>query len=384
MIRDKAAHAVLSKLYEAGYDAYIVGGAVRDYVLQRPFHDIDICTSATTAQLEQLFPNAMEVGIKHGTVIIPFVNSTIEVSEYRKSKEDEQASLFTDLHLRDFTCNAIAMDADGTIIDPLLGTEHIKERTLYVVESPERFLEDPLRLLRGLRLCITLDFSLHNQTNEWIKQHASLLSQPAIERIAGEIEKMVTNKITKPNVHFLLKHELLFHMPYIFPFEPMKQYLLDYKFELELEGKEEWWAILTYSPNIEETVSALTSMKRSKDVIKKVESIMKAVHKRMVTPWDDYVLYQLGKNNIISAEKIAAVLLEKRIETDILLKRYEILPIHSFHDVCISGNDIVRWFPNNQGKWVGETLKRIERKIVLRELSNNQREIYEWVKEDIE
>lgn len=182
---------IIHILQQHGFEAYFVGGAVRDYLLCEPIHDVDITTSAFVQDIIDLFPEVIPVGIQHGTVIIRHQGESFEVTTYRKSsKTNEPLSLNSDLLSRDFTMNAIAMTKEFELIDDVQGQQHITQRKIQAVGNPhDRIIEDPLRILRAFRFVSIYGFQIEDGTMEAIKQQAHLLQHVAIERMLIEWKK---------------------------------------------------------------------------------------------------------------------------------------------------------------------------------------------------
>lgn len=192
---------ILSRLKQLGFDAYVVGGCVRDLLLGVSPHDWDITTNALPHQTKKCFSDlqVIETGIKHGTVSIVYNNETYEITTYRidSSYSDNRHPdnvIFTDcltkdLARRDFTINAIAADINGQIIDPFSGQKDIQDRTIRAVGNPDdRFQEDALRILRALRFASKLDFVIDKKTTLAILKNCKLLENIANERIAKEFQ----------------------------------------------------------------------------------------------------------------------------------------------------------------------------------------------------
>src|SRR5699024_7269580 len=146
---------VIEAIQNAGFQAYIVGGAVRDYLLNQPVHDIDLVTSARPEEIQAIFKSVIPVGIEHGTVIVRHLKQSFEVTTFRQEegysdfRHPDQVkfvdSIKTDLSRRDFTINAIAMTKDGLFIDPFNGLVDLNNRVIRSVCTPiERINEDPL------------------------------------------------------------------------------------------------------------------------------------------------------------------------------------------------------------------------------------------------
>lgn len=189
---------ILSRLEEAGYKAYCVGGAVRDAMLDRMPGDWDVTSNAPPEAVLALFaPDALPTGLKHGTVTVGG-GKGVEVTTFRRDGRyldnrhpdhvEFTGSLEEDLARRDFTVNAIAMDLRGEIIDPFGGRADLKKRILRAVgEAEKRFEEDALRILRGLRFASKLGFEIENGTAYAIRRCAPLLKNIAPERIQVEL-----------------------------------------------------------------------------------------------------------------------------------------------------------------------------------------------------
>lgn len=191
---------ILRKLRGAGYEAWYVGGCVRDTLLGRPVHDWDVTTSALPEEIMACFSHCVPTGIRHGTVTVLEDGAQAEVTTYRTdgayldNRHPEQVtfvgSLTEDLARRDFTVNAIAMDADGTIVDLWGGQEDLKHRVLRCVGEAElRFREDALRMLRAIRFSAQLGFVIEKETAAAIKRMGYLCAGLSAERIRDELEK---------------------------------------------------------------------------------------------------------------------------------------------------------------------------------------------------
>lgn len=193
---------ILGKLEEHGHQAYLVGGCVRDLLLDRFPHDWDICTAALPEEMLAIFPDAIPTGLQHGTVTVRGreKHELAEVTTFRAEsaysdhrRPDSVAfirDLDGDLSRRDFTMNAIALDKDGNLIDPFDGQADIRRRCIRCVREPDaRFQEDALRMFRALRFSAVLGFSIEPETFAAIGRHAHLSAFLAAERIREELEK---------------------------------------------------------------------------------------------------------------------------------------------------------------------------------------------------
>jgi len=193
---------VLSKLAEAGHEAYLVGGCVRDRMIGRPLHDIDIATSAMPEAVQALFPRTLPTGLQHGTVTVMVDGTPFEVTTYRTEsgysdarRPDEVifvSDIREDLSRRDFTFNAMAVGLDGALLDPFGGREDLAVGIVRTVGvAADRFGEDALRMLRAIRFGAELGFKLSAETREGIGTQRHRLAQVAMERIGAEWDKMM-------------------------------------------------------------------------------------------------------------------------------------------------------------------------------------------------
>lgn len=193
---------ILFTLQSRGHLAYLVGGCVRDTLMEISPQDWDICTSALPEEVIELFPGSIPTGIKHGTVTVIIGNRRAEVTtfrtegSYRDHRRPESvrfvSELISDLGRRDFTMNAIALSADGMISDPFDGTQDIRDRVIRCVGEPKlRFSEDALRMFRALRFSARLGFTIEYETCAAIEECSYLATELAPERVRDELEKML-------------------------------------------------------------------------------------------------------------------------------------------------------------------------------------------------
>ncbi len=193
---------VLKTLGSNGFEAYLVGGCLRDTLLGRPVHDWDIATSALGADVMRIFPKTVKTGARFGTVAVITGGGAVEVTTFRSdgSYSDRRrpdsvtfvGDLHEDLKRRDFTVNAMAMATDGMLIDPFGGREDIKRKRIRCVGDPKaRFSEDALRMFRALRFAAQLSFEIEDGTEAAIKKCAPLCAALSAERVRDETEKIL-------------------------------------------------------------------------------------------------------------------------------------------------------------------------------------------------
>ena len=210
MVIKKSASLAINLLKKSGYEAYLVGGCVRDMLMGIPAHDYDITTSATPEQTLNVFKNyrTIETGIKHGTVTVIIDKEPIEITTYRidgEYKDNRHPSDVTfsrnlrdDLLRRDFTVNALVYNEDEGVIDLFDGKKDIENKIIRAVgDAEKRFCEDALRILRGIRFSSTLGFDIEQNTKNAMLKCSHLLHNIAKERINVEIEKFLLGKNVK-------------------------------------------------------------------------------------------------------------------------------------------------------------------------------------------
>lgn len=192
-------------LERSGYEARLVGGCVRDTLLHRRPNDWDVATAAPPEAVTELFERTVPTGIRHGTVTVLYGGSACEVTTYRvegaySDHRRPDSVRFTsrleeDLSRRDFTINAMAMDASLAITDPFGGREDLSRRLIRCVgDARERFTEDALRMLRAVRFAAQLDFALDSAALEAIAGCAPLCSALSPERVAAELRAVLASR----------------------------------------------------------------------------------------------------------------------------------------------------------------------------------------------
>ncbi|MDD6479102.1 MAG: CCA tRNA nucleotidyltransferase [Oscillospiraceae bacterium] len=199
---------VLLTLKNSGFDAFLVGGCVRDMLSGSVPHDYDIATSATPTEIQQIFEHTVATGIKHGTVTVIVNKIPVEVTtfrlegDYSDTRHPDNVSFLRsvdeDLSRRDFTVNALAYyPPDNTLIDLFGGVKDLENKILRAVGDPDkRFCEDALRILRLFRFASVLNHSIEANTLSSALNHSKLLQNVSLERIMAELKKAVCGQNT--------------------------------------------------------------------------------------------------------------------------------------------------------------------------------------------
>ena len=201
----QAVEEIINRINAAGYEAYIVGGCVRDELLGKCPNDWDITTSASPYQIKELFRRTIDTGIKHGTVTVMIKGTGYEVTTYRidGAYEDSRhpkevtftSSLEEDLKRRDFTINAMAYHPEEGLVDLFGGCEDLKNGIVRCVGEPsERFCEDALRMMRAVRFAAQLGYGIEPSTFAAIRKLASTITKISAERIQTELVKLLVSE----------------------------------------------------------------------------------------------------------------------------------------------------------------------------------------------
>lgn len=198
---------------EAGYECYLVGGAVRNIMAGHPDTDYDFATNATPHEVMKVFRRVIPTGIDHGTVTVLFQGSSFEITTYRAEEDYTDgrhpdrihyiSDIDSDLHRRDFTINAMAYDPlKDSLLDPTGGQEDLRQGIIRAIGNPvERFREDPLRQLRAFRFMGQLEYTIEGLTLKAIEQHKDEILRVSSERIKDELDKLLKARL--PSKAFL-------------------------------------------------------------------------------------------------------------------------------------------------------------------------------------
>jgi len=230
-----SAHKVIDKLQHGGYEAYLVGGGVRDLLLESRPKDFDVATSATPEEIKSLFNNARIIGKRFRIVHVRYGREIIEVTTFRASHEDATSTgeahqtedgvllrdnvygdITSDAARRDFTVNALYYNSgNGELLDFGNSLKDLKNRTMRVIGNPDaRYKEDPVRLLRAIRFAAKLGFNIESNSERPIREHADYLSHVPSARLFEEVLKLFTNGSATATLNLLREYELL---QFLFP-----------------------------------------------------------------------------------------------------------------------------------------------------------------------
>lgn len=366
---------LLKLLEEHGHEAVYVGGAVRDFLLGKTADDYDIATSATPNEVKEIFPNTVDIGIEHGTILVLLEGAQFEVTTFRgPNAELGLNTLEEDLRHRDFTMNALAMTKDGELVDFVNGAADLKMGVLRAVDEPiDRVTEDPLRIIRAIRFSAALNLEIEPKTLKAMVLKAPTLENVAVERVKKEFDKLFVTE-------FLLEafpYAEAIKLVDIFPFPRSNPSLLTacLPFKTVYEG----WAyiMLAGKYGAHEIAKVYKLSNDEKQYLTQVEG---AVNIRLKSDFTIDALYHYTSSSLFMAEKFLAAMQKQinyRTQEDFEALRQQ-LPIHSKKDLVVDGQLLMKWVNEPQGRWIGEWMSKIEYAVLHRQCENDETAIREW------
>ncbi|MCD2248421.1 CCA tRNA nucleotidyltransferase [Listeria marthii] len=378
---------VLQKLTTAGFEAYFVGGSVRDYLLNRTISDVDIATSAFPEEVKEIFQATYDTGIAHGTVTVRENKECYEVTTFRTEGTYEDfrrpsevtfiRSLEEDLQRRDFTMNAIAMDEHFDLHDPFSGQFAIQNKEIKAVgKASERFHEDALRMMRAVRFLSQLDFELDKETENALGSQITLLQHTSVERITVEWIKMIKGPAIKRAMDLLLQVEMETYLPGLKGEKVALTEFASWNWEKRTTEEAIWLGLVVAV----KPTNVTAFLKAWKLPNKTIQLVNKAYQDALNTKeaWLTEELYHAGKA-VFSLVNELNVIRGQANKQAALDQAYELLPIHSKKDLAISGADLLKWSGENAGPWVKETLDNVERAVLLNEINNEKNQLKRWL-----
>ena len=385
------ARPVMQQIEEGGYQAYFVGGSVRDTILGLPIHDVDIASSAYPQEIKQIFKKTVDTGIEHGTVMVIYNKKGYEITTFRTEsgyqdyrrpdKVEFVRSLDEDLKRRDFTINAFAMRENGEVTDLFDGLEDIQKRLIRAVGNPnERFNEDALRMMRAVRFASKLDFDIEKKTMSAIKENSHLLDKIAVERIYTEFVKMMMANRPKQGISDMLNTDMYKYVP-VFGNYPKQLEAITKVDNLTLLDEIEVWSFIAFNfaMNRNEISSMLKKWKASNDIIKNTQQCVDAINNIKQDRLDEWEMYQTGEDLLIKANHIAKLYGFEQNESD-LISKYEHLNIKDKKEMAINGGDLIKSGVVKPGPEMGKILFKLEKALVCNEIDNDKESLIEAAK----
>jgi len=402
-MRKEAARHVLQTLEENGYEAYFVGGCVRDWHLGRPIQDIDICTNAHPGDVMRLFPDHVPTGLKHGTVSVKQGGYLFEVTTYRTESDyldfrrPEHVTFVSDLHedlaRRDFTMNAMAMDQHDHLVDPFHGRKDLMDGVIRAVGDPAvRFREDALRILRAVRFSVQLGFQVEPQTKAAIEETANLLAHIAIERVREELNKLLHGSYLEIGMETMVQTRLFQGLPLLHRLfgKPEEQIWRIGK----VGSLTQKWALFFYMKNISPATSKelclyLKMSKREMETIERHVTILTRLQPKWdgpeELPWERLVL----EYGLSACEEIAGLLTacwwnhRERHTLSALHKTYDELPVKTTKELAVNGKQLQDALQKKQGEWISHTLNHLLVQTALHGLPNMPEHLLEEARKEV-
>lgn len=357
---EEKALEILKKFNDNGYDAYIVGGYVRDTVLGIKSNDIDICTSATPKEILVLFDNVILSDMKYGSVVISYKGYKYDVTTFRKEIKYENnrkpvrikyiKDIKKDLKRRDFTINTLCINYKNEVLDFLNIKKDLENKTLKTVGSPRiRIKEDSLRILRCIRFATILGFDIDNKTKRYLTKYSYLLKNLSINRKKEELDKIFSSKNKERGRNLIIDLSLcnsldLNKLPNI----TLCTDLIGIWTQLDVDD------MYPFTKSEKEQMSKLRQLLENNEL-------------------DNYLLYKYGLYLCTVYADIKGIS-KRKINT-----MYASLPINSKKDIKINARDISKLLNKEPGSYIKDIMSDIEEKIVNNKLNNNHDDIKKYI-----
>lgn len=348
---------VLNVLYDSGYEAYLVGGFVRDHLLGVTSTDVDICTSAKPYEVASIF--GVPCDEQMGSVKFNYKGLKIDITTFRKedcyvkrrpSKITFVKSLYLDLSRRDFTINAIAMDQEGKLIDLYNGTIDLNNRIIRAIGDIEtKMQEDPLRMLRALRFSIVYDLEIEKNLLDFIVNNKNLFKSLSYERKKEEMTKILESYNAIKGLVILDRYGILEVLEISFPMEIRKT-----------SNYIGMWVQLTFNNNYPFNKTERKKMERIKAILDYGKIDRETLFK-----------YELDDN--YTAGEILDIFKEDIYEI------FESMPIHKERDLVISSVRIKELLKIPDGPIIKEIKKDLINKVLSGSLHNSVKELEKYI-----
>ena len=374
---------ILETIEKAGYEAYFVGGSVRDTMLSKPIHDVDIATSAYPEEIKKIFKHTVDTGIEHGTVMILDHGTGYETTTFRTEstytdfrRPDEVKfvrSLDEDLKRRDFTVNALALTKDGEVIDLFGGVQDMSAQILRAVGKPEeRFHEDALRMMRAVRFAAQLDFKIDDATQKAIAENAPLLANIAVERTNVEFTKLMQGTSASYGLIEMIKSGLVNFMPGLANTDQDLAAYAELLQNAQPTDDNQAWSLLSFELGLspKDTGEFLKLWKQPNDMIQTAKAVIALMNKLRLGDVSDWDLYQT--QDAITTALATIRLSEVTANVEDLSVRYQALPIKHKKELAINGGELMKSLHLTPGPLFGKILADLEHLVVIGEQVNDK------------
>ena len=385
---------ILEKIKAAGFEAYFVGGSVRDALLDRPIHDVDIASSSYPEETKAIFDRTVDVGIEHGTVLVlengqeyeitTFRTEDVYVDYRRPSSVSFVRSLEEDLKRRDFTVNAFALNEKGEIVDLFHGLEDLENKVLRAVGLPhERFNEDALRIMRGFRFQASLGFDLEEETFKAMTDCAPLLEKISVERVFIELDKLLLAPYWRKGLEGLIASHSYQYLPLLQNSRSSLEKLFQLKMDYSFTSSEQAWAALLLTLDENKVSAFFKKWKTSRDFAKKVEQLVEIYRLREKARLNRRAVYRYDKSLLLSAEELRQAH-GLPVDFQVIEELYDALAIHDKHEIVVNGGMLIKEYGLKPGPALGQVISAIEWAVVDGELENDKEAIGDFLSDYLE
>lgn len=351
---------LLNIFYENGYEAYIVGGFVRDIIMKRKSFDVDIATNATPRQIKEIFERVNLPFESYGSVHLTYKKTNFEITTYRMDLEYQNKrkpskivytdKLIIDLRRRDFTINTLCMDKQGNIIDLLDVKKDIENKIIKTVgDANKKIEEDSLRILRAIRFATELDFELDVELKNAIINNRNGLEMLSFYRKKEELNKIFSSCNALKGIELLKDFGL--------------DEFLDINLDVKINKTSDpigMWAQISPGDRYQFTTN-------EKNYLNAISRILQDHN------INDMEIYKEGTYVCYIASQIL------NLNKEDIYNRYDALPIKKMNDIVIGGKDIIDLLNPKDKSLVKVILHDIEEKIVNRTLKNEKEELVGYI-----
>ena len=357
---DKSIIKILSLIEENGFEAYVVGGYVRDFLLSKDTKDIDICTNARVVDLVEIFKEYNPNSNNYGAVKLTYDDFKFDITTYREDvKYDGDRrnlevryidNLVEDIKRRDFTCNTLCMNKEGNIIDILNGKEDIDNKIIKCVgDVNKKLTDDPLRILRAIRFATVLDFKIDKELYDAINDKKELVDELSTQRMKEELTKILVSKKAIKGLDYLKRLKLTTYMG------------IDYDKVKKVSDICGMYSQIRFTKEYPFT-------NEEKDNIDKINELVKkgTIDKYSLIEYGLYICSVAG--DILGYKKKDIIKMDKE------------LPIKSKKDIAITGHDICEILGCEPSKEIGLVYNELFVQIVEGFIRNEELEIKNYIK----
>ncbi|MCR5741756.1 MAG: CCA tRNA nucleotidyltransferase [Gammaproteobacteria bacterium] len=370
---------LLDELNSKGYEAYLVGGFVRDHLLNMESKDIDITTNATSKVLQEIFPDSFNVNKKFNTLTVRKDGFEFEVTTYRKDKKYKDhrhpvtkvaTTLKQDVKRRDFTINALCMNKDLKVIDLVSGMNDLKLHLIRAVgKARKRFNEDALRMFRAFRFASRLGFKIDEKTYLGIKKNHQLTKYISVERIRTELEETVSAPYFKNVLPMMIESEIFKNLPEL---EKAFTYLNENYQSTNLLD-----VVCLASYLKDDLCEELKLSKKEKNFVLDTLEFIRILEDRELTPID---MFNKDYKALKEAIKILNIVMINNYSYEDIDDIYKEMPIHDFKDLNINGDEIIANLDITDQTLVKRYLLRLSHDVLYSLVENDNAKLISYLK----